>query len=217
MATVVTNQGHNVITGRMIGATPTQAEPKNLGHGSGSGTSAVTDLTLFAEDTGGSPTYARTAGSSSQVTTAIANDTYQATGTVTAGHAIGVTNAALFDQTGLPAQTTLTSNPLTSGATSMTVTSATGFPGSGNYLIQIDSEVIQVTAGQGTTTWTIVRAQNGSTAASHNQNAVIMEAGTTAAGGGTGGGGQMLMKGDFAVINLATNDSITYTAKVQFA
>lgn len=218
MATVVTNQGHNVLTGRMIGGTPTQAEPKNVAWGTGAGTAAVTDLTLFAEDTGGSPAYARQAGTSTQQTTTIANDTYQVVGTITAGGTRAITEAALFDQTGAPAQTvTVTDNPLTAGATTMHVSSATGFPGSGNYLIQIDSEVIQVTGGQGTTTWTITRGTNGTSGASHALGAVVMEAGTTVAGGGTGGGGQMLVHGNFSVINLNTNDSITFTVKVQFS
>ena len=53
------------------------------------------------------------------------------------------------------------------GATSIKVNSASGFPTSGSYTIQIDSEHMLVTAGQGTTTWTVTRAQDGTTAATH--------------------------------------------------
>lgn len=69
---------------------------------------------------------------------------------------------------------TTLSGALTSGATTMTVASATGWPGSGNYYVQIGaagaepsgggSEIVLVTSGQGTTTWTITRAQLGTTA-----------------------------------------------------
>ena len=71
---------------------------------------------------------------------------------------------------------TTTSGTLSSGATSMTVASASGWPSSGNYYARIatngngpepsggGSEIVQVTGGQGTTTWTIVRARLGTTA-----------------------------------------------------
>ena len=64
--------------------------------------------------------------------------------------------------------TTLAS-PVTAGASSITVASATGFPTSGNFTIQLLNgslqnnnpgsgvEIDQVTAGQGTATWTISR------------------------------------------------------------
>jgi len=68
---------------------------------------------------------------------------------------------------GLSSGTTLTSAPLTAGATSMTVTAATNFPSSGNYNILMGREILTVTAGQSTTTWTVTRAALGSTATAH--------------------------------------------------
>jgi Tfp pilus assembly protein PilX len=56
---------------------------------------------------------------------------------------------------------------ITSSQTSITVASAAGFPTSGNFRIRIDDEAMTVTGGQGTTTWTVTRAANGTTAASH--------------------------------------------------
>ena len=50
--------------------------------------------------------------------------------------------------------------------TTITVNSAAGFPTS-SFRIRIDDEYMDVTAGFGTTTWTVTRATNGSTAASH--------------------------------------------------
>jgi hypothetical protein len=57
--------------------------------------------------------------------------------------------------------------------TSITVASASGFPGAGSYYVRIDNEVMQVTGGQGTTTWTVSRGQLGTTAATHAANAVV--------------------------------------------
>lgn len=66
------------------------------------------------------------------------------------------------------AQTTLTST-ITAGATSISVAGAGGFPtGSGQFRILIDSEIILVTGGQGTTTWTVTRAADSTIATTHN-------------------------------------------------
>lgn len=68
--------------------------------------------------------------------------------------------------------TTLSAS-MTSGATSLTVTSATGFPASAPFRVRIEDpsngdEIVLVTAGAGTTTWTITRAQEGTLAVAHN-------------------------------------------------
>jgi hypothetical protein len=57
--------------------------------------------------------------------------------------------------------------------TTIPVASAAGFPASGNYYIRIGNEVMQVTGGQGTTTWTVTRGQLGTPAASHPNGAAV--------------------------------------------
>lgn len=73
-------------------------------------------------------------------------------------------------------QTTLTNNPLTSGGTSMTVTSASGFPGSPTvpnpFYIQVENEIMKVTNVSGTT-FTLVRGQAGTTASAHVQTTTL--------------------------------------------
>lgn len=69
--------------------------------------------------------------------------------------------------------TTLASS-LTSSSTSLSVTSATGFPSSGNFRISIDTEILKVTAVSGTT-WTVVRGTEGTTGASHASGAAVLE------------------------------------------
>ena len=61
-----------------------------------------------------------------------------------------------------------TPNYITATTSPITVTSAAGFPTSGNFSILIDSEQMLVTGGQGTTSWTVSRAQGGTTAAAHS-------------------------------------------------
>lgn len=70
--------------------------------------------------------------------------------------------------------TTLSAAIATTSATTMSVASAASFPGSGSYDVLIDSEIITITAGQGTTTWTITRGARGTVAATHASGATVM-------------------------------------------
>lgn len=97
-ATVFSTTGKAICSGRLIGSTPSQTEPKFIGIGSGAGTAAVGDTTLFTEFVTGTWTgYARVTGTANQVTTTLTNDTYQCQGVFTAPGAEAVTNAGLFD------------------------------------------------------------------------------------------------------------------------
>jgi hypothetical protein len=73
----------------MIGA---GTEPKFVAWGTGVGTAAVGDTTLFTE-----ASEARTNGTSSRVTTSQTNDTYRVVGAITADGSKTITNAGTFD------------------------------------------------------------------------------------------------------------------------
>jgi hypothetical protein len=64
---------------------------------------------------------------------------------------------------------------MTIDQTSITVASASGFPTVAPYLVQIDSELVLVNSGTGTTTWTVKRGQNGTTAATHAAGATVTQ------------------------------------------
>jgi hypothetical protein len=70
------------------------------------------------------------------------------------------------------AATTLAAN-LGDEATALTVASADAFPVQGDYRIRIGSELLLVTAGQGTTSWTVTRGVDGSTAAEHSSGDAV--------------------------------------------
>lgn len=72
------------------------------------------------------------------------------------------------------AATTLSAG-ITSGATSLTVSGSNGFPSSAQYRILIDSEILLVTAGAGGGTWTVTRAQEGTSAAAHASGAPVTQ------------------------------------------
>lgn len=87
-------------------------------------------------------------------------------------------NGGGFDATVSGVLATTLNGAIASGATTVVVASATGWPGSGNYYARIgnlgpetfssggtgSSEIVLVTAGQGTTSWTVTRGQLGTTA-----------------------------------------------------
>jgi Tfp pilus assembly protein PilX len=72
-----------------------------------------------------------------------------------------------------PGASTTNPSSLTSGQTTMIVASATGFPTSA-FRIRIDDELMNVTGGFGTTTWTVSRGANSSTATTHASNSAVI-------------------------------------------
>lgn len=212
--------GKAIWSGRLIGASPTQAEPKNIGFGQGDPagtriTALVTDMGLSGEVVANGGQTTRIAGSSSQVTTTGGNylDTYQVVGTMTCNiSSLAIVEAALFDANPFPGQTTVSALGALSGTGTgtTTFTSGSGLPtASTNY--QVDSEIVTGTLSGNTLTITS-RGVNGSTAAAHTGSPIITVVSPT----GTLGGGVMAAKGDFAVINLVSGDTLQLTAKIQF-
>jgi Tfp pilus assembly protein PilX len=74
-------------------------------------------------------------------------------------------SSSYYCRVGNGAHTTL-NGAITSSQTTITVSSATGFPTSA-FNIRVDNEFMTVTGGFGTTTWTVTRGVSGSAAASH--------------------------------------------------
>jgi hypothetical protein len=70
------------------------------------------------------------------------------------------------------ARTTL-SGAITNSATTIAVAAATGFPSTAQYRILIDAEVLLVTGGAGTTSWTVTRGVEGTTADPHGDGALV--------------------------------------------
>lgn len=89
MTTLLVNTGKAIVTNYLNGGAATQ--PKYVGWGTGVGTTAATDTTLFSE------TGSRVSGTATQQTTSTTNDTYQVVATQTAGGSVTITNAGVFD------------------------------------------------------------------------------------------------------------------------
>ena len=88
MATLLVNAGKAIVTNRIKGS---GTEPLNAAWGTGAGTTAAADTTLFTEAT------PRAAGTSTQTTTSVTNDTYQVVATITAGGALATYVTATAD------------------------------------------------------------------------------------------------------------------------
>ena len=96
MATIIANTAKAIFSNLVAGLGGTA--PDFLAIGSGAGTAAVTDTTLFTEMTTGTWTgYARVNATPTRSTTTVTNDTIQWQGTFTAPAAEAVTNAGTFD------------------------------------------------------------------------------------------------------------------------
>lgn len=77
-----------------------------------------------------------------------------------------------YEQFANGAQTTLNGG-IGDGDLSLVVASAGGFPTDAQYRIRIDQELLLVTAGAGTTTWTIERGAESTVAAAHSNGARV--------------------------------------------
>jgi hypothetical protein len=90
MATVVTTVGLNWLSDKMDSTVVTLMEW--IAWGTGAGTAGVGDTTLFTEDSGGAPPYARIQATLSQPSA----DTNRAVATITANGVKTITNAGVF-------------------------------------------------------------------------------------------------------------------------
>lgn len=219
MANIIPTFGKQIFSGRMIGGTPTQAEPLNIAFGQGNPagtriTALVSDKGLAGEYVANGAQTTRLVGTSSQQTQTNTSDTYQVTGTQTCnlGGGLALVEVGLFDSSAYPGQDTLATQGAFSGTGTGTFTCTSGSTlptASADY--QIEQEVFTATRS-GTTVTITARGVNGSTAASHANGSVFTVANKT----GTGLTGTMQAKSDFAVINQAQNDTLTPTLKIQF-
>jgi hypothetical protein len=89
---------------------------------------------------------------------------------------------------GTSAASTTLSGSLTASATSMAVASAAAFPATAEFRVRMDSEILLVTDGAGTTTWTVTRGADGTTPATHTAGAIVSIVERAAIASCTGGG-----------------------------
>ena len=90
MATLLVNTGKAVVTNRVKNGATGATEPNYVAWGTGAGTTALTDTTLFTE------VGTRTAGTSTQQTTTTTNDTYRQVNTCNLSNIDASSHASLI-------------------------------------------------------------------------------------------------------------------------
>lgn len=201
---------------RQLGSTTYATEPKIIGWGTGGVAggpfvAAPSDVGMFLESS-----EARVTGVSSLTTTTAAavNDTYTVTGTVTSAGTQTIAEMGLFDNATKPYASTVAAGSTVIGSNSATgLNVAASFTPSNNAFIQIRTEVLKVTAGTGTTSLTVTRGQNGSTAISTIAQNDEVTAGDPP--GATTVGERMFLHASFSGLPLNSGDSIAFTVNVQ--
>jgi hypothetical protein len=129
--------------------------------------------------------------------------------TITASAGENVGESFLAFSSAKPYSTTLFT-AITAAATSMTV--STAWPSvSVPFYLQNNNEVIEVSATASTTTATIARAQNGSTACSASSGNTLTLGNIPGAGASNPHSGDMFAHAGFVALALNANDSISFS------
>lgn len=213
---LLTSRGREVLQNR-LGANPgTFSEPKVVCWGTGGiaggpFTAAVSDVGMFQE----APEN-RTTGTSSIVTTTTTNDTYQVVGTITCTQAGGETIAemALALGTTKPTTNTVAAAGVVGSSSATTLNTGSSFSPGANGYVQVRTEVMQVTAGNGTSALTVTRGVNGSSAIATIAVGDIVTAGN-APGSTVVTNGDMFIHASFSGLPLSQNDSVSFTATLK--
>lgn len=212
---LITAKGREVTTGRLIGATPTQAEPKIMGWGTGGVaggpfTAAVTDIAMFQE-----AAETRVTCTSSQVTTTTTNDTYQNVGTLTSLSNQTIAELCLSDAATKPFATTVAAGGVVGSNSSTVLNLAASYTPANGTAVQIRTEVLPVSAGTGTTALTVARGGNGSAAISTIAVGDIVTLGNVP--GTSTANATLYAHITFTGLALNTNDSLASTVQFKYS
>jgi hypothetical protein len=152
-------------------------------------------------------------GTSSQVTGTTANDTYQVVGTITSASGQTINESILALSTTKPFSTTVTGGSAVGSAVGTTLTVAASYtPANGTY-IQVRGEVLLVSAGTGTTSLTVTRGQNGSTATAAIATSDPVTLGNPP--GTSGNNGDLFIHASYTGLALNTGDALQATFQLK--
>jgi len=172
-----------------------------IGWGTGSGTASATDISLF------NPVGTVISGTTSAFTTSTSGDTFISTGLLTANNLYSITEVGLFDSNSSSTVSSL-SNQVNPTDTTITVSGYNLFPATFPFNIQVTSEVMTVISGNGTNSFNVIRATNGSskvTSIIPSLTPVVLP------------NSNMYIKSTFAGIHLFPEDSVLFKVIVQFS
>lgn len=226
----VVNRGFEYVTQYLsTGATATWVRPTIIGWGTANGSNA-TSTQLPVAGPGGvqgagqwydvAPFFELTEARQSGTATVTGNSagagtiTTQVVATLTASTGESVGESFLAMTTTKPTMSSVASGNMGAATTAMTVVTITSFP-SPPFYVQVDNEVILVSATAASQVFsTIVRGQNGSTGAGHNQNAGVTLGNIPGAGTSNPNNGDLFAHAGFIALALNSGDSIQFTWQV---
>jgi hypothetical protein len=203
ITTALTQKTINVLTGAVTG-TSNSLNTSYIQWGTGSSPALATDETVSNPIEGRFPLTVKT------ITTTISGDTANFIATVTSTGTNSITNFGLFDvSTSAPVgYLTYQLNPTD---TSITISGYSNFPNVFPFYVQIASEVMTVTSGNGSNLFYVTR---------HTNNSPISVSGyaigTQIVGGNGTSNGNMILKSSFPALVINDGDSLTFNISIQF-
>jgi len=210
---VLTAKGREIVVGRLIGATPAQPEPKYIGLdlNPASVTAAASDVAPFQL-----ASEAPAAATQSVTTTTTTNDTLTLAATITLGANETIGGSYVADSSAKPFSTTVTGGSAVGSNSGTTLTLAASYTPANGTSIQVRGEVMTVTAGTGTTSLTVTRGANGSTASSSIAVSDPVTAGNAPGQSGVTNGDLFIHSSWPAGLALLTGESLTITQTLKF-
>jgi hypothetical protein len=201
MNTVLTSTTRSSLVNVITGSGYSIGLPKYLSFGTGLSPALPTDINLS------NPLGVTITGTVSTISTVTSGDTYLCSGSFTATGITSVTEVGLFTSNSSSAVGVLASqvNPTD---TTVTLNGYNAFPGTFPFNIQIASEVMTVTSGNGTNVFNVIRGANGSSSSTS-----IIPALTPV----VGQAGYLFLKSTFPGINLYSGDTLQFNIGIQFS
>lgn len=179
------------------------------------GTGQWNDVAPFNEQ---ATTEARVAGVASvlnnNANSGSSYSTFQLTGTMTAAAGESIGESFLAFKSTKPAASSVATGNMTNVQTSFTTGTVLASGLAAPYYIQIDNEVLQVSATASSNIYTVVRGTNSTTGAAHNQNAGVTLGNIPGAGNNNPNNGDMFAHAGFVALTLNSGDSIAFTWQI---
>jgi len=204
MTALLTTSARSSLTSVVLGDTSSIIVPKYIEIGSILGTAQASDEIVFGP-------VERITGAVSSYTTVTSGDTFRCSGTFVFDEAQIVTNVGLFDvPTSAPIGYLLRQVNLND--TQVVISGYNNFPNNSYpFDIQVLSEVMTVISGNGTDTWNVIRAVNGS---SLTLNPIPAQTQVVGANGTTNG--NMFLKSSFPQLTLDAGSTMEFIISLQF-